>query len=149
MTTAPFEVDERPLLPSFLYLPAEGEFADGALAQPWDPSPDAGARVVGEFARNHGASVPTRLVASAKSWLSHPGVDRKAAILPIDAEPGVARVSPFEASAAYLADCCNGTLLTSLSHSCSCFARVVLARIRFATEYVLLSAYSARAKERY
>ena len=37
---------------------------------------------VGEFARNFGSQVPTRLVASAKSWLCHAGVDRKAPILP-------------------------------------------------------------------
>ena len=36
--------------------------------------------MVGEFARTHGAKVPTRLVSSAKSWLSHAGVDRQSAI---------------------------------------------------------------------
>ena len=33
-------------------------------------------------ARSMGAKVPGRLVSSAKSWLSHAGVDRKAGILP-------------------------------------------------------------------
>jgi molecular chaperone DnaK (HSP70) len=48
------------------------------------------------------AEVPTRLVASAKSWLSHTGVDRTSALLPWNAPPDVARISPVEASARYL-----------------------------------------------
>jgi molecular chaperone DnaK (HSP70) len=102
------EVAERPLLPSFLYLPAAKEFAAGALDLPW--AKGAG-RVVGTFARDHGAKVPGRLVGSAKSWLSHGGVDRHAGILPWTAAADVAKVSPVEASAAYLAhlrDAWNG-----------------------------------------
>src|SRR2546423_1615292 len=71
--TAAGQVEERLLLPSFLYLPSDSEFAEGALALPWNKR---NANVIGEFARNHGAKVPTRLVSSAKSWLSHSGVDR-------------------------------------------------------------------------
>jgi hypothetical protein len=37
------------------------------------------------MARSRGATTPIRLVSSAKSWLSHPSVDRRAAILPTDA----------------------------------------------------------------
>src|SRR5687768_11513734 len=33
---APGEVKERPLLPSFLYLPGEHDVAPGATALPWD-----------------------------------------------------------------------------------------------------------------
>src|ERR671924_430319 len=44
-----------------------------------------------------------QLVASAKSWLSHPRVDRTAAILPWGAPEGVPRLSPVDASALYLA----------------------------------------------
>ena len=95
----PGAVEERPLLPSFLYLPNENEFPGGSLELPWKSSH---AGVIGEFARAHGAKVPTRLVSSAKSWLCHPGVDRKAAILPWQAPPDVQRVSPLEASARYL-----------------------------------------------
>src|SRR5439155_19878152 len=58
--------------------------------------------IVGEFARSHGLKVPTRLVSSAKSWLSHAGVDRSGALLPWDAPLEVERVSPVEASARYL-----------------------------------------------
>ena len=93
------DVSERPLLPSFLYLPAAKEFPQGGLDLPWKSPPD---RVVGVFARDHGAKVPGRLVSSAKSWLSHAGVDRRAAILPWTAAEDVARVSPVAASAAYL-----------------------------------------------
>ena len=97
--TAPGIVEERRLLPSFLYLAKEGEFAEGALALPWDKKT---VYATGEFARGHGAKVPTRLVASAKSWLSHSGVDRTGALLPWQAPPEVERISPVEASARYL-----------------------------------------------
>jgi molecular chaperone DnaK (HSP70) len=92
-------VEERPLLPSFLYLPGDGEQPAGALKLPWDAKRDY---CVGEFARAFGSQVPTRLVASAKSWLCHPGVDRKAAILPHRAPETGRRVSPVEASVRYL-----------------------------------------------
>jgi hypothetical protein len=97
--TAPGTVEARPLLPSFLYLPSEQEFPAGSLGLPWKPDATS---FVGEFARVHGAKVPTRLVSSAKSWLSHPGVDRRSAMLPWQAPPEVQRVSPLEASARYL-----------------------------------------------
>jgi molecular chaperone DnaK (HSP70) len=93
------DVSERALLPSFLYLPAVKEFPEGALQLPWKSASD---RVVGVFARDHGAKVPGRLVSSAKSWLSHSGVDRRAAILPWTAADDVTRVSPVVASSAYL-----------------------------------------------
>ncbi|MCR9164217.1 MAG: Hsp70 family protein [Nannocystaceae bacterium] len=97
---APGEVDGRALLPSFLFFPAAAQFAKDALALPWYPS----ARdVVGSFARSQGARTPGRLVASAKSWLSHSGVDRRAEILPVEAPQDVPRVSPLQASARYLA----------------------------------------------
>jgi len=90
---------ERPLLPSFLYLPAAKEFPAGALDLPWKSTGD---RAVGVLAREHGVKVPSRLVSSAKSWLSHAGVDRRAPILPWTAAEDVNRVSPVTASAAYL-----------------------------------------------
>jgi len=93
-------VEDRQLLPSFLYLPGEGEQPAGALKLPWDAKRDY---CVGEFARAFGSQVPTRLVASAKSWLCHPGVDRKAPILPHRApDTGVRKVSPVDASTRYL-----------------------------------------------
>lgn len=98
--SAPGTVEQQPLLPSFLYLPHASELADGDLGLPWSDAQDY---AVGEFARARGALTPIRLVSSAKSWLCHPGVDRRAAILPSDAPPEVARVSPLEASTRYLA----------------------------------------------
>ncbi|WP_025098229.1 MULTISPECIES: Hsp70 family protein [Burkholderia] len=97
--SSPGAVASPELLPSFLYLPHEGELAAGDLSLPWTASRDY---AVGEMARSRGAGTPIRLVSSAKSWLCHPGVDRRAAILPNDAPPEVARVSPLEASVRYL-----------------------------------------------
>jgi hypothetical protein len=97
--TAPGAVEGQPLLPSFLYIPHSDEFAPGERALPWGQEQP---HIVGELARSRGATTPIRLVSSAKSWLCHPGVDRRAAILPGDAPPEVARVSPLEASIRYL-----------------------------------------------
>ncbi len=97
--SSPGAVASPELLPSFLYLPHEGELAAGDLSLPWTASRDY---AVGEMARSRGAGTPIRLVSSAKSWLCHPGVDRRAAILPNDAPPEVARVSPLESSVRYL-----------------------------------------------
>jgi len=96
---APGEVGRRNLLPSFLYLPGPHDLPPAATALPWDK--DA-REVVGEFARNHGARIPGRLVSSAKSWLSHAGVDRSAALLPWGAPPDVPRLSPLDVSSRYL-----------------------------------------------
>jgi molecular chaperone DnaK (HSP70) len=95
----PGEVRGQPLLPSFLYLPGSSDFPAGSIALPWETSPDF---VVGALAQKRGAEVASRLVSSAKSWLSHPGVDRTASILPLNAPEGVAKVSPVEASRRYL-----------------------------------------------
>jgi molecular chaperone DnaK (HSP70) len=94
------DVADRPVLPSFLYLPGSKEFPAGSLDLAWAKG---GNRVVGTFARDHGAKVPGRLVGSAKSWLSHTGVDRKGPILPWNAAGDVEKVSPVAASTAYLA----------------------------------------------
>jgi molecular chaperone DnaK (HSP70) len=97
---APGEVAAKGLLPSFLFFPAADQFAKHSLGVPWYPT----ARdVVGAFARGQGATTPGRLVASAKSWLSHAGVDRRGEILPWEAPEDVPKVSPLQASARYLA----------------------------------------------
>ena len=102
---APGEVAGAPLLPSARYHPAEGELAEGALQLPWRVPEGDGAvpAVIGRLARVLGAQSPGRLVASAKSWLSHPGVDRTAPILPWGAPDEVPKISPLAASAGYLA----------------------------------------------
>jgi hypothetical protein len=97
-------VEERPLLPSFLYLPGPKELPAGSLKLPWAPERDF---AVGEFARDHGSLVPTRLVSSAKSWLCHPGIDRRGPVLPWKAPETVRHVSPLEASTLYLKHLCE------------------------------------------
>jgi Hsp70 protein len=89
-------VESPPLLPSFLYFAHESE---GPQALPWD-----GGRtfVAGEYARARGIDAPSRVIASAKSWLSHPTVDRRAGFLPIGAPDDVEVISPVEASWRYL-----------------------------------------------
>ncbi|MFN7701127.1 MAG: Hsp70 family protein, partial [Deltaproteobacteria bacterium] len=97
------QIEDKKLLPSFLYLPHPGELAPGALALPWKADLSF---TVGELARQLGAKTPMRLVSSAKSWLGHGGVDRRAPILPPKAmqdEGDIPRVSPLEASTRYLA----------------------------------------------
>jgi Hsp70 protein len=89
-------VEARTLLPSFLYLPHESE---GAQALPWDPERGF---VVGEHARARGVEAPLRLVSSAKSWLCHPGIDRRAGVLPVGAPADLEKISPVEASWRYL-----------------------------------------------
>ncbi|WP_114973833.1 Hsp70 family protein [Rhodoferax ferrireducens] len=109
-----------PLLPSVRYHAGAGELAPGELQLPWpqadtdvvaDADADADVEaeaagpahiVFGQWARQLGAQVPGRLVSSAKSWLSHPTVDRLAAILPWGAPADVPKVSPVAASASYL-----------------------------------------------
>jgi molecular chaperone DnaK (HSP70) len=75
-------IEARRTLPSFLFL------EDG---QP-----------VGVYAREQGAIVPTRLVHSAKSWLSNPDVDRTAKILPWDSQETGRVLSPVEVSARFI-----------------------------------------------
>jgi molecular chaperone DnaK (HSP70) len=101
---APGQVAALPLLPSVRYHPLEGELPAADVRLPW-PQDTAEAQpvVFGQLARRLGAQVPGRMVASAKSWLSHTAVDRLAPILPWGAAPDVAKVSPVAASASYLA----------------------------------------------
>ncbi|MEM5293040.1 Hsp70 family protein [Burkholderia sp. JPY481] len=109
---SPGEVAARPLLPSVRYQAADGELSAADLQLPWsagaraasDHGKDTGQpAVVGRLARLLGAQVPGRLVASAKSWLSHASVDRVAPILPWGAPDDVRKISPLDASASYLA----------------------------------------------
>ena len=93
------EVAAEPLLPSFLYIPGDRDFPPGATALPWNEHPKY---VVGKLAQRRGAEISSRLVSSAKSWLSYSAVDRTAAMLPWKAAEGVAHISPVDASTEYL-----------------------------------------------
>jgi molecular chaperone DnaK (HSP70) len=93
------EVRTLPALPSFLYFPTQDELSAGAVSPTWDEDPPM---VTGVLARDQGALVPSRQVSSAKSWLSYPGVDRRARTLPAQAEPPQPMISPVETSSRYL-----------------------------------------------
>ncbi|MDY0162707.1 Hsp70 family protein [Desulfobotulus sp.] len=87
------------VLPSFLYIPGAHEMDLEAIRHPWPKSTDMFA---GVFAREYGGKVPSRLVASAKSWLCHDQVDRRAPILPWGAPAEIPKISPIRATALYL-----------------------------------------------
>ncbi|WP_437479561.1 Hsp70 family protein [Sorangium sp. So ce1014] len=89
-------LEPRPLLPSFMYIPHESE---GLQALPWDAERRF---AVGEHARARGVDAPARLISSAKSWLCHPGIDRRGPTLPIGAPEDIEKISPVEASWRYL-----------------------------------------------
>ena len=99
---APGEVAARRQLPSFVYLAGDLDLAPHETALPWRPvsDPTAIRPVVGELARSQGARMASRMIASAKSWLCHPGVDRQAAILPWGGDGQ--KISPVEAQALIL-----------------------------------------------
>ncbi|CAH0525925.1 Hsp70 family protein [Vibrio hippocampi] len=86
-------------LGSFLYQPYEHEMGAGSRTLPWTNEPNA---LVGAIARNFGAKTPIRLVASAKSWLCHGGVNRRDSFLPQGSPEEVAKVSPLRATELYL-----------------------------------------------
>lgn len=94
------QVERLETLPSFHY---EGTAADqqaGAFRLPWQSkSPSS---VVGIFARDQGRVIPGRMIESAKSWLCHNGVDRRASLLPWHGAADVDRLSPVEASTQYI-----------------------------------------------
>jgi molecular chaperone DnaK (HSP70) len=101
-------IAESPLLPSFFYYPTDAQIAQGQLNPLAAPGADGGEEstgyVIGAFAREQMTALPGRVIHSAKSWLAHGGVDREAQILPFasDEIPAELRLSPVEASAAYL-----------------------------------------------
>ncbi|CAE6945454.1 Belongs to the heat shock protein 70 family [Vibrio sp. B1REV9] len=97
--TAPGTVETRSQLGSFLYQPHEHEMDPQSRVLPWSSEPKA---LVGAIARNLGSKTPIRLVASAKSWLCHAGVNRRDAFLPAGSPEEVEKVSPLRATELYL-----------------------------------------------
>ena len=93
---SPGAVSENPLLPSFLYLPGEHEVDKKATKLPFESDPDV---VIGTWARDQGARVPHRMVTSSKSWLCHPGIDRRSAVLPWGSDDAdLKKLSPLDAA---------------------------------------------------
>ncbi|MCG9752940.1 Hsp70 family protein [Vibrio brasiliensis] len=97
--TAPGTVETRSQLGSFLYQPHEHEMNPASRVLPWSSEPTA---LVGAIARNLGSKTPIRLIASAKSWLCHGGVNRRDAFLPAGSPEEVEKVSPLRATELYL-----------------------------------------------
>ena len=96
---APAVVENRNLLPSFLYLANKQEAASGAYDLPWSKDREF---AVGEMARRQAAELPDRTVGAAKSWLGHSRVDRHQAILPWGSADDTPKISPVTASRRYL-----------------------------------------------
>ncbi len=71
------EIGRQPTLPSFLYFPTAAEQAAGQL-----PGTSGAEPVAGVFARDHGALLPARQIASAKSWLANAVGRSHAPLLP-------------------------------------------------------------------
>jgi molecular chaperone DnaK (HSP70) len=104
----PKQLGETPTLASALYVPHCEEFPEGSFPLPWN---DAGEpAIIGQFAREHGALVPDRLVTSAKSWLSNPHIDPKQRILPWRSDITEEKLSPLECSRRYLQHLRDGFL---------------------------------------
>jgi hypothetical protein len=95
---APSEIEARETIPSFHFQPPTN--AIDTLRLPWQQKPAS--FCVGFHARDEASKAPTRAIASAKSWLCHNGVDRRAEILPWRAADDVDRLSPVEVTARYL-----------------------------------------------
>lgn len=92
---APGVVEQRELLPSFLYLATKQEGSSGSYDLPWAKGRDF---ALGEMARRQAAELPDRTVAAAKSWLCQSRVDRHQAILPWGTGDDVPKISPVTAS---------------------------------------------------
>lgn len=91
-------------LPSFIYYPLPEELKIKAVVLPWNQKSSF---AIGTYARDRGAELPSRLIASAKSWLCHPGINRREKLLPLEAEEESNRMSPLEACAEILRHLCK------------------------------------------
>lgn len=96
-------IESRETLPSFHYALGSNETDGMKAGLPWTDDASAEAACVGVLAREAGLRQPGRRIVSAKSWLSHDGVDRTADFLPWHGDADVPRMSPVDASARYLA----------------------------------------------
>lgn len=102
--------EARETLPSFHYQPRADEFPENSFTPPFGNSVTKTRKnnaashnaLLGTLARDQGAKNLGRLISSAKSWLSHSGVDRTAPLLPWGGSDEVEKYSPLEISAKYL-----------------------------------------------
>ncbi len=94
------EIAPRSALPSAVYRPGPQDARAAGRGLPFgEPADDL---VVGEWARTLGERLPEHLVLSAKSWLCHPGVDRRSRLLPWGSSE-ITKLSPVDVSTRILA----------------------------------------------
>ena len=94
-TTEQGEYAELPSLPSYIYLPDGNEVPEGCFELPWQEDAQ---NSVGAFAKKNAASLPSKIVSSAKSWLCAENVERLDPILPWNRNNPERQLSPLEAS---------------------------------------------------
>lgn len=94
----PGQTDTRDSLPSFLYLPREGEIE--LLRSDTATEPAKG--IAGIYARSQAAENPQRVVVAAKSWLCHGNAGRTDAALPWQSPPEVPKVSAYDCTQRFL-----------------------------------------------
>jgi molecular chaperone DnaK (HSP70) len=99
------QVSSLPMLPALRYHYTQ-ELADNQVALPWATDsinqalPPA---VIGKWALDLGSKVPTRLISSAKSWLSHRGAGSGDITLPLNADEHNKVCTPLKVTASYRA----------------------------------------------
>ncbi len=96
VTAAGVQSEEK-TLPSFIYFPLKEELSAKTTTLDWKEDEPF---CIGVYARERGSEVPTRLISSAKSWLCHPGIDRREKLLPLDSEE--LKLSPLQSCAELL-----------------------------------------------
>ena len=92
------QLEARETLPSFHYELTGSELSAARAGLPWHSGEASPASCVGMLARDAGGRHPGRRISSAKSWLSHDGVDRTADFLPWHGDADVPRMSPVTAA---------------------------------------------------
>ncbi len=140
--TGPGVISRQDILPSFLLIPDAAELSPEVLQLPWNRE---NKMAVGEFARDRGSEIPNRLIASAKSWLCHPLVDRNARILPWQGSNDALKRSPVEASAAILKH-----IVDAWNHEMATTADGIDDRLRMEVQDILLTvpaSFDAVARE--
>ncbi len=95
----PSQIEARDALPSFLYLPRDGEV--DSLRLP-DLTGDPACGIAGVYARSQAAENPQRVVVAAKSWLCHSRIGRSETALPWQSPAEVRKVSAVDCTTIFL-----------------------------------------------
>ena len=99
------QVSSLLMLPALRYHYGQ-ELAQNQVLLPWATDPinqTLPPAVIGKWALDLGTKVPTRLISSAKSWLSHRGAGSADMTLPLNADEHTKVCTPLEVTASYLA----------------------------------------------